>query len=144
MGRTTEEIIDVAAIEIPSVPAGPTTTLADLAKAPAREVREVSQLPEEAPQDDAPPPAFDIEAFAARIAACTDLETLQVLSDEAEELPDGPDRDRAMQALIQRDRQLASAPAPTPAPAPTQPPAASPAARVARRGAGSAGQTVIE
>jgi recombination protein RecT len=90
------------------------------------------------------PPAFDIDAFAARIAACVDLETLQVLSDEAEELPDGPDRDRAMQALIQRDRQLASAPAPTPAPTPTQSPAASPAARVARRGAGSAGQTVIE
>ncbi|MEK8025029.1 recombinase RecT [Pseudaquabacterium rugosum] len=107
-------------------------------------VRFVDEQPQQAQQQASQPPAFDIDTFCRRIAACTDLETLQVLSDEAEELPDGPDRDRAMQALIQRDRQLASAPAPTPAPAPTQPPAASPAARVARRGAGSAGQTVIE
>jgi len=52
-------------------------------------------------------PVFDAAAFISRIHACTDLATLQLLSDEAEELPAGEDRERVMAALVQRDGELA-------------------------------------
>ena len=59
----------------------------------------------------APPTAgsFDPAQFIARVQQCADLATLQLMSDEAEELPPGDDRDRIMQALHERDQQLAAA-----------------------------------
>lgn len=53
-------------------------------------------------------PAFDAPAFIKRIEACNDLATLQLFSDEAEDLPAGADRDAVMAALLKRDRELAS------------------------------------
>lgn len=53
------------------------------------------------------PTTFDLAAFTARIAACADLAMLQIMGDEAETLPEGADRDAAMAALLERDKQLA-------------------------------------
>jgi recombination protein RecT len=53
-------------------------------------------------------PQFDAAAFVSKIEACTDLATLQLMSDEAEDLPPGDDRDRVMQALHKRDAEIAS------------------------------------
>jgi hypothetical protein len=55
------------------------------------------------------PSAFDVQAFIAKINACTDLATLQLMSDEAETLPAGDGRDAVMAALIKRDGELAAA-----------------------------------
>lgn len=44
-----------------------------------------------------------------RIAACTTLSALQELSDEAETLPESPERDAVMAALLARDKTLAEA-----------------------------------
>lgn len=46
--------------------------------------------------------------FADRVKACPDIEALQVLSDEAEAMPEGPEREAAMAALLARDAELAS------------------------------------
>ena len=50
-----------------------------------------------------------MDAFIAKIIACTDLATLQLISDEAETLPAGDGRDAVMAALIKRDGELAAA-----------------------------------
>ncbi len=55
------------------------------------------------------PPVFDPAAFIARIAACTDLQTLQLFSDEAESLPAGEEREAVLAALLRRDQELAAA-----------------------------------
>jgi len=52
-------------------------------------------------------PAFDASGFVSKIERCTDLAMLQILSDEAESLPAGADRDRVMSALLKRDGELA-------------------------------------
>jgi hypothetical protein len=57
----------------------------------------------------AAPPSFDPAAFIAKVQACTDLATLQLMSDEAEDLPPGEGRDAVMAALLQRDGELAAA-----------------------------------
>jgi recombination protein RecT len=54
-------------------------------------------------------PTFDAQAFISKISACTDLATLQLMGDEAETLPEGPDRDAVMAALTKRDAELAAA-----------------------------------
>lgn len=59
--------------------------------------------------EDNPSPTFDIAAFTARIKSCGDLEMLQVMSDEAEAMPEGSDREAVLAALVQRDRELAEA-----------------------------------
>lgn len=78
-------------------------------------------------------PAFDAAAFIARIEACADLATLQVLNDETEHIPEGPELDAVLAALEKRDAELSAAgavggaaahaapqaPAQAPAPAPT-------------------------
>ena len=55
-----------------------------------------------------PAPTFDPAAYIARIQACTDLATLQLMSDEAEDLPHGEAREAVMAALLQRDGELAA------------------------------------
>lgn len=52
--------------------------------------------------------AFDPAQFIARIQQCADLATLQLMSDEAEELPPGDERDAVMAALTKRDGDLAA------------------------------------
>ena len=52
-------------------------------------------------------PAFNAAAFIERVQACTDLATLQLMSDEAEEMPAGADRDAVLAALLKRDGELA-------------------------------------
>lgn len=52
---------------------------------------------------------FDASAFIEKVNACTDLATLQLMSDEAETLPLGPERDAVMNALLKRDGELAGA-----------------------------------
>ncbi len=83
-------------------------------------------------------PAFDAASFIARIEACRDLAMLQVLNDETQHIPEGPDLDAVLTALEKRDAELAAAGAVggTPAqPAPRQqaaapvPPPAAPARR---------------
>lgn len=55
----------------------------------------------------APAPAQS--TLIQRIQQCADLATLQLMSDEAEELPAGADRDAVMAALLKRDGELAGA-----------------------------------
>lgn len=50
---------------------------------------------------------LDPAQFIQRIEACTSMETLQLMSDEAEELPAGEGRDAVMAALLKRDGELA-------------------------------------
>lgn len=52
-------------------------------------------------------PTFSAAAFIERINACADLAALQLMSDEAEELPAGDGRDSVMAALLKRDGELA-------------------------------------
>ena len=54
-------------------------------------------------------PAFDAAAFIARVQEVNDVATLQLFCDDAEMLPQGEDRDSVMQALLQRDQELAAA-----------------------------------
>lgn len=53
-------------------------------------------------------PSFDAALFIEKINACTDLATLQLMSDEAEDLPQGDGRDAVMSALLARDKVLAA------------------------------------
>lgn len=50
--------------------------------------------------------AFDLAAFATRAKACADVEQLQVLSDEAEAMTEGPDKAAALEILQERDAEL--------------------------------------
>lgn len=52
--------------------------------------------------------AFDLPAYLAKIEACTDLAVLQLMSDEAEDMPAGPDREAVLAALLKRDGELAA------------------------------------
>lgn len=114
MGRSTEEIIDVAAVEIPSVPAGPTVTLAEIASGPVREVSQLNDAGDAEPPTTPPPapPIADVSTAAdliKRINACTDMAALQLLNDESEGVPDGPEREEVLSALVRRDGELAAA-----------------------------------
>lgn len=80
---------------------------ADIAEAADAYKARVTQL--RAAAAPAAPPAFDPAAFIAKVAACTDLATLQLMSDEAETLPPGEARDAVMAALLSRDNELAAA-----------------------------------
>jgi len=59
-----------------------------------------------APKSDGAAPTFDLAANLERVAACTDLATLQAMSDEAEAMPEGADRDALLAALLKRDGEL--------------------------------------
>lgn len=86
-------------------------------------------------------PAFDIAAFVAKVRSCADMQTLQVLSDEAEAMPGGADREAAFEALLKRDDELAGrATAAAATPQPTAAPAATPSA--SRRSARSTSTAV--
>lgn len=50
---------------------------------------------------------FDLAAFTARAKACADDESLQVLSDEVEAMPEGADKTAALDVLTARDAELA-------------------------------------
>lgn len=68
----------------------------------------VSSLKEAAEKKAAPAPAaFDIAAFTERVNACTDLAVLQLMNDEAEDMPEGTDKDAALEVLRARDKELA-------------------------------------
>ena len=54
------------------------------------------------------PAATDTAAMIAAIEKCTDIVTLQMHSDEAENLPAGEGRDAVMAALLKRDGELAA------------------------------------
>jgi len=94
--QTHEELIDVEAREIPTQRQESAATVSAL----------LGVLPATTAAD---LPAFDPAAFVSKISACTDLATLQLMGDEAETLPDGPDRDAVMAALTKRDAELAAA-----------------------------------
>jgi hypothetical protein len=96
--QTHEELVDVEAREVPA-----------LRQARPADVSAMLGLSD--PQTDGQPPAlpqFDAAAFVEKIRACTDLATLWLMSDEAEDLPPGEDRDRVMQALHKRDAEIAT------------------------------------
>ena len=116
MGRSTEEIIDVAAVEIPSVPAGPTVTLAEIAGGPVREVSQLNDAGDaEQPTTPPQPPAAPIADTSTaadlikRINACTEMSALLMLNDESDDMPDGPAREEVMAALVRRDGELSAA-----------------------------------
>lgn len=52
------------------------------------------------------PTTFDLPAYEARITACTDLAMLQVMNDEAEAMPEGPDRLAVLAAIAKRDVEI--------------------------------------
>jgi hypothetical protein len=56
----------------------------------------------------APPAGVDVADMLRRIRAAQNLEELQVLDDIAGELPEGADRAVLVEALTQRDREIAS------------------------------------
>lgn len=116
---TAEELADVVDVrEDGSVKVTTETLRADMRQVDA-ETGEIKRrvfdpaaeppAPSPAALADNPSPTFDFQAFADRIKACKDLEMLQLLSDEAEDLPEGEQRDQVMQALQQRDNELAAA-----------------------------------
>lgn len=51
---------------------------------------------------------LDLAAGLKRIAECGDLAVLQLIGDEVQAMPDGPDRDAMLGALTERDRELAA------------------------------------
>lgn len=53
-------------------------------------------------------PPQHLPAALKRIAECTDLAVLQLIGDEVQAMPDGPDRDAMLGALTERDRELAA------------------------------------
>lgn len=55
------------------------------------------------------PAVFDPAAFIQRIEACTDMATLQLMGDESEEIPEGEGKEAVIEALLRRDKQLATA-----------------------------------
>jgi len=73
----------------------------ELVQAQAAYRARVAELRASAAPTEAPAPLVD------RIQQCADLESLQRLSDEAEELPAGADRDAVIAALLKRDGELA-------------------------------------
>jgi hypothetical protein len=80
------------------------TAPADVEIALAAYTKKVAELKAAAaPKTDS---AFDLVAYTKRIEACTDLAMLQVMSDEAEAMPEGPDREAVMVALLKRDAEL--------------------------------------
>lgn len=76
-------------------------------------------------------PTTDWAAWAARIAACTDLAVLQLLGEDIDQLPDSDERQALYDAMAARDKVLADAAAMAAA-------APKPAAQPARRGDGRA------
>jgi hypothetical protein len=54
-------------------------------------------------------PAFDLVAGLKRIEACTDMAALQLIGDDVQEMPDTPERDAMLAALLERDKALAEA-----------------------------------
>lgn len=91
--RTDDEIID-SVEEVRPANAGPDAVRAALGMSPVQRQQ---------------PPTFDPAAFIAKVQACNDLATLQLMSDEAEDLPHGEARDAVMAALLTRDGELAGA-----------------------------------
>lgn len=83
------------------------TAPADVEIALAAYTKKVAELKAAAaPKSDAPPAAFDIDAFVTRVRACTDLAMLQIMNDEAEAMPSGDDKQAALAAIIARDAEL--------------------------------------
>ncbi len=76
-------------------------------------LKEAAEKKPEAPAADAAPasiaagPVFDLAAYVKRIEACTDLATFQIMNDEVEAMPEGPDRDALLAALLKRDAEIA-------------------------------------
>lgn len=85
------------------------TAPADVEIALAAYTKKVAELKTAAaaPKPDAPSTGFDVAAFTARAKACLDDESLQVLSDEVEAMPDGADKTAALDVLTVRDAELA-------------------------------------
>lgn len=54
-------------------------------------------------------PTFDLSAGLKRIAECNDLAILQLIGDEVQDMPDGPEREAMLAALVERDNTLAAA-----------------------------------
>lgn len=83
---------------------------AELESAKAAYALKVNALKEAAkkPETTALPPAttFDIAAFTDRVKACGDLAVLQIMNDEAEAMPDGPDKDAALEVIRARDAEI--------------------------------------
>jgi hypothetical protein len=108
MGRTTEELQDMTTIDVASDGTVgrvyTTTELRPDAPVPMAEV--VGR--DYATHHEAEPVEFDTQAFINRINECGDLVTLQLMSDEAEELPEGEGREAVMAALLARDGVLAN------------------------------------
>lgn len=78
---------------------------------PDAEVKVPAQAAQHAERDLQPKKAqFDLQAYIKRIESCRDLETLQLMSDESDALPDGPDKKAVIAALHKRDAELAPPP----------------------------------
>lgn len=116
MGRTVEEERDVGTFDLAADGTLTPTNISDLRKTsgapiPTVDVVETpaAQQRTQAPAQQQAAPTFDVQAFIAKVRACKDMETLEVLSNEAEALANGPERDAAMQALLARDGELTQA-----------------------------------
>lgn len=95
--QTQEELVDVEAREIHPAQrqAKPSEVSALLGVTPAADGLPLSA------------DGFNAAMFIERIQVCADLATLQLMSDEAEDLPASADRDAVMKALLLRDGELA-------------------------------------
>lgn len=83
------------------------TAPADVEIALAAYTKKVAELKAAAAAPKADAGALDLAAFTTRAKACVDEAALQVLSDEVEAMPEGADKDAALQVLRDRDDELA-------------------------------------
>jgi hypothetical protein len=117
MGPTSEEVRDIQTFDLGPDGSLTPTNIADLrqggAPIPTVDVVETPATQQRAAapaaQQQQATPTFDVQAFIAKVRACKDMETLEVLSDEAQALENGPAREAAMQALLDRDAELQQA-----------------------------------
>lgn len=75
----------------------------------ALKVQSLKEAVKKPAASDDTPYAFDLANFKSRVAACSDEQALQVLDDEAGNLPEGPDKDAAIEIVRDRDNELAGA-----------------------------------
>lgn len=137
MGRTSEEIVDMTTVDV--APDGRVTgvTVEQLRKNDKAPTETVVVEQVNASGDDeqgSAEAAFSVAEFVKNVADCKDLAGLQALSDIAEGLPAGDDREAAMAALLARDAELAK----------TSATAATPAAATRGRGRAAAVAQTIE
>lgn len=102
-----ERVRDMGMADEVTPPAG--GSLAAVRKVVAQKVKPAAAEVIDAETGEVTPPAFDLAAGLKRIADCTDMAILQLIGDEVQGMPEGPDQDQMLAALLKRDGEMAKA-----------------------------------